>query len=72
MGFRHTVDTFRMPQSRLFNALCAASFIVGGVHADGLYAKSSAVLQVDGKSYDKVVAKSNLVSVSYNSPLPIA
>ncbi|KAL8942391.1 MAG: hypothetical protein Q9211_001404 [Gyalolechia sp. 1 TL-2023] len=34
-----------------------------GVHADGLYSKKSAVLQVDGKSYDKLVAKSNQVSI---------
>lgn len=34
-----------------------------GARADGLYSKKSAVLQVDGKSYDKLVAKSNQVSV---------
>ncbi|KAL6715810.1 hypothetical protein ACLMJK_006771 [Lecanora helva] len=31
--------------------------------ADGLYSKASAVLQVDGKSYNKLVAKSNQVSI---------
>lgn len=36
---------------------------VGGVCGDGLYSKKSAVLQVDGKSYDKLVAKSTQVSV---------
>ncbi len=34
------------------------------VSADGLYSKGSAVLQVDGKSYKKLIAKSNQVSVS--------
>jgi len=58
-----------MHQPSFLNALCAASFVLGGVCADGLYTKSSAVLQVDGKSYDKVVAKSNLVSVSYDNSL---
>ena len=43
--------------------LSAALSIVGLAHADGLYSKSSAVLQIDGKSYDKLIAKSNLVSV---------
>lgn len=30
----------------------------------GLYPKSSAVLQVDGKSYDRLIAQSNYTSVS--------
>lgn len=41
----------------------ATSFLLGVVTADGLYPKSSAVLQVDGKSYDKIIAKSNMVSI---------
>ena len=32
--------------------------------ADGLYSKGSAVLQIDGKNYNKLIAKSNQVSVS--------
>lgn len=32
--------------------------------AEGLYSKNSGVLQVDGMSYNKLVAKSNQVSVS--------
>lgn len=32
--------------------------------AEGLYTKNSGVLQVDGSSYNKLVAKSNQVSVS--------
>lgn len=50
--------------STLGQTLSAALFLAGHVHADGLYSKSSAVLQVDGKSYDKLIAKSSLVSVS--------
>ena len=34
--------------------------------AEGLYSKNSGVLQVDGLSYNKIVAKSNQVSVSLN------
>jgi len=34
------------------------------VSTQGLYSKGSAVLQVDGKSYQKLIAKSNQVSVS--------
>lgn len=32
--------------------------------ADGLYTKASPVIQVTGKSYEKLVAKSNSVTVS--------
>ncbi|KAL9005212.1 MAG: hypothetical protein Q9188_002011 [Gyalolechia gomerana] len=42
--------------------LAPVLLLSAGVHADGLYTKKSAVLQVDGKSYDKLVAKSNQVS----------
>lgn len=34
--------------------------------AEGLYTKNSGVLQVDGSGYNKLVAKSNQVSVSTN------
>ena len=34
--------------------------------AEGLYSKNSGVLQVDGSSYSKLVAKSSQVSVSSN------
>ncbi|KAL8835954.1 MAG: hypothetical protein Q9170_003111 [Blastenia crenularia] len=44
-------------------AFLAPALLLGaGVQADGIYSKTSAVLQVDGKSYDKLVAKSNQVS----------
>jgi protein disulfide-isomerase A6 len=32
--------------------------------AAGLYTKNSPVIQVDGKSYDRLIAKSNHTSVS--------
>lgn len=47
----------------LLTFLAPALLFSTGVNADGLYSKKSAVLQVDGKSYDKLVAKSNLVSI---------
>ena len=34
--------------------------------AEGLYSKNSGVLQVDGLNYNKIVAKSNQVSVRNN------
>ena len=52
-----------MHLSTSIKTLSAALFVIGLAHADGLYSKSSAVLQIDGKSYDKLIAKSNLVSV---------
>ncbi|KAL9602162.1 MAG: hypothetical protein Q9219_002026 [cf. Caloplaca sp. 3 TL-2023] len=45
-------------------AFLAPALLLGlGADADGLYSKKSAVLQVDGRSYDKLVAKSNQVSI---------
>ncbi|MCJ1482741.1 hypothetical protein MMC06_002907 [Schaereria dolodes] len=41
----------------------AALSFTSSAKADGLYSKGSSVLQVDGKSYDKLIAKSNLVSI---------
>ena len=37
--------------------------LAASVSGQGLYSKGSAVLQVDGTSYPKLVAKSNQVSV---------
>lgn len=51
--FGHGVLTFLAP----------ALLLSAGAAAEGLYSKKSAVLNVDGKSYDKLVAKSNHVSV---------
>ena len=52
-------------------AALAALTLIATVSADGLYTKGSAVLQVDGKSYDKLIANSNQVSVGsqFNSQL---
>lgn len=47
----------------ILSFLAPALLLTAGVSCDGLYSKKSAVLQVDGKSYDKLVAKSNQVSV---------
>ncbi len=41
--------------------------LTASVNAQGLYSKGSAVLQVDGKSYNKLVAKSNQVSVRHQN-----
>ncbi|KAL8714804.1 MAG: hypothetical protein Q9220_001317 [cf. Caloplaca sp. 1 TL-2023] len=49
----------------VFTFLAPALLLSTGIQADGLYSKKSAVLQVDGKSYDKLVAKSNQVSPAY-------
>ena len=46
-------------------AALTAFAIAATVSADGLYSKGSSVLQVDGKSYNKLIAKSNQVSVSF-------
>ena len=40
-----------------------ATFIIA---VEGLYLKSSPVLQVTGKTYDKLIAQSNQVSVSHS------
>jgi len=54
--------------------LCAVAVGVlstlSGVQAS-LYTKNSPVLQVDGKSYERLIAKSNYTSVSQNG-FPVA
>lgn len=45
----------------------ASSLLIANTKADGLYSKGSSVLQVDGKNYDKLIKKSKLASVSYES-----
>ncbi|KAL8639812.1 MAG: hypothetical protein Q9228_003200 [Teloschistes exilis] len=47
----------------ILSFLAPVLLLTAGVFGDGLYSKKSAVLQVDGKSYDKLVAKSNQVSI---------
>lgn len=44
-------------------AAAALLCVLPAVHA-GLYPKSSAVLSVDGKDYDRLIAQSNYTSVS--------
>lgn len=49
-------------------ALAAAALLLASpATAAGLYPKSSAVLQVDAKNYDRLIAKSNYTSVSFVS-----
>ncbi|KAL8799047.1 MAG: hypothetical protein Q9200_007638, partial [Gallowayella weberi] len=43
--------------------LAPALLLGAGVTADGFYSKKSTVLNIDGKSYDKLIAKSNQVSI---------
>ena len=47
----------------------AALYLAVTSDAEGLYSKNSAVLQVNAKNYDKLVAKSNQVSVRPNSSI---
>lgn len=48
-------------------AASAASFFLSGADA-AMYTKKSPVLQVDGKSYEKLIAKSNYTSVRRSEP----
>lgn len=51
--------------SKLYLSVLATFLLSAGVaNADGLYTKASPVLQVNGKNYEKLVAKSNSVTVS--------
>ena len=52
--------------SKSFLLAFATLLLTSSVNAQGLYSKGSAVLQVDGKSYNKLVAKSNQVSVRHH------
>lgn len=53
-----------MNLKNLFTTSFISLLLVGSTKADGLYAKGSSVLQVNGKSYDKLIAKSSQVTVS--------
>ncbi len=46
-------------------ATTAALFLVLPASADGMYTKSSPVLQIDARNYDKLIARSNHTSVGY-------
>jgi protein disulfide-isomerase A6 len=50
-----------MPPLSMFTVLTA---LLGLVNADGIYTKNSPVLQVNAKSYDRLIAQSNHTSVS--------
>ena len=45
-------------------AALAAALLPITTNGQGMYSKNSAVLQVDAKSYNKLITKSNQVSVS--------
>jgi protein disulfide-isomerase A6 len=49
-----------MARSSILGLLTA---LLAVVHADGIYTKNSPVLQVDAKSYDTLIAKSNHTTV---------
>lgn len=44
--------------------LTSLTALLAVANADGMYTKNSPVLQVDSKSYDRLIAKSNHTSVS--------
>lgn len=50
----------------LTSAAAAALLLALPATAAGLYPKSSAVLQIDAKNYDRLIAKSNYTSVRLN------
>ena len=54
--------------SQPFLLALATLLLTASVNAQGFYSKGSAVLQVDGKSYNKLVAKSNQISVRHRNP----
>ena len=49
---------------RSFSVVFGTVLLITLVSAQSLYSKGSAVVQVDGKGYSKLIAKSNQVSVS--------
>ena len=48
----------------LFNLAIISLSFIDASNANGLYSKGSSVLQIDGKSYDRLIAKSGKTSVS--------
>lgn len=56
---------FNMLQ-KIYLAALSILALTASSSAEGFYTKNSPVLQVDGSSYNKLVAKSNQVSVSWN------
>jgi hypothetical protein len=52
-----------MHHPTIASALTAVLALMPAAQAAGLYTKNSPVLQVDGKSYERLIAKSNYTSV---------
>ena len=44
--------------------LAATAALALNAHAESMYSKNSAVVQINGMDYDRVIAKSNYTSVS--------
>lgn len=53
-----------MVYSKPIAAAAASLLLLPSVLGDGIYSKSSPVLQVDARNYDSLIAKSNHTSVS--------
>jgi hypothetical protein len=59
-----TASLIAMVHATILTSAAAALLLALPASAAGLYPKSSAVLQVDAKNYDRLIAKSNHTSVS--------
>jgi protein disulfide-isomerase A6 len=53
-----------MVHAKALSIAAAALLLAMPAAADDMYSKTSPVLQVDAKSYDRLIAKSNYTSVS--------
>lgn len=60
---RDSCLSLKMHHPTIVATLTAVLAALPAAQAAGLYTKSSPVLQVDGRSYDKLIAKSNYTSV---------
>jgi hypothetical protein len=69
LSLAFSVFTMHFPISL---ALMSALLCVPSCSAAGLYTKDSAVLQVDGKSYDKLIKQSMKASVGLRYAISIA
>lgn len=58
-----------MGYAGILTAVTAALLLTLPTSADGIYTKSSPVLQVDARNYDKLIARSNHTSVCMDSYL---
>ena len=52
-----------MGYTGVLTAVTAALLLALPTSADGIYTKSSPVLQIDARNYDKLIARSNHTSV---------